>query len=177
MTASRKTSDDSEFWQDEANRIADREQIAATGQRMPMQSSLMPAEFAGSHATASRDYRSAVPAAPRPPKSTAQGWFIFFGLLICFAVPVVVFIRGVNRAHSETVVRSAVDVINMQEFLRLKLGDSAETVVLKLGTDKCEVVAQSSGVTPLSFKNANFSNAILTFQNGRLESKAQFGLK
>ena len=151
----------------------------ATGLRMPKASdtriaSTGVADLRGSDAIASAGYS----AIPEKTINTHVGAIIIL-LLFVGGVGWLShhFVSRAFDSLERSVVRDSSDLISMEEFLSLKLGDSVKDAIQKIGSDKSEIIAQSDGLTMLSVKNRNYSNAILTFQNGGLTSKAQFGLR
>ena len=68
-----------------------------------------------------------------------------------------------------------VDRINLTNYYRVKDGMTYKQVETILGP-ATEEVASGGGVTLLTWKRLLGANTCITFQNGRVVSKAQFGL-
>jgi hypothetical protein len=152
--------DDDQFWLDDA-----KPKPLADGLRMPAAAVVVPPDLAGSHATASADYRA------MPRTSNTMPMVAGAVLLICLAaVGWLLWSRP---------------VITLAEFNALQVGQSVDECNQVVGSPGKQFMAMDfppelqtvADATGYAWENADGTLATASFIDGKLNAKFQVGLK
>lgn len=153
-------SDDDQFWLDDV-----KPKPLADGLRMPAAAVVVPPELAGSHATASADYR----AMPR----TSNTFPIVAGVVLLVGLTAVGWLVWSRP------------VITLAEFNALQVGQSIDECNEIVGAKGQQFMAADfpkelqfmPDVVGYEWKNKDGSEAAVSFLDGKLSAKFQEGLK